>query len=375
MWRQNAQRTISAYAVTNEADSWDTAMRNLRNVPTNIFVVGPNTQISIANEVAPLLRKQPHLGVLLVMDSLDIGGLRDALRAGVREVLPASTSPDELQQAVGRLTSVIKPLPRIRVAPAGSRGSGLPTQGKLVMICSAKGGTGVTTLATNLAAALAAEGRSVALADADPVFGDIALNLGFKVSPPVEAGDLPKGLTPDEVVEQLTLHEPTGVKVFSSFRANMPLHQLPEQLVLAVFAGLQAAADVAIIDIPAPLVNAAEFLVHADELFFVANTDVASLKNLRVARQLMTDAGLPVGKAWLVLNRIRNMADFDPSRYEQIVGLPVVAALPDTVVVQQAADSTQTLGQLAPKDGATRAIIKLAQVLGGRFDEMAKSGN
>lgn len=373
MWRQNAQRSISAYAATNEADTWDTAMRNLRNVPTNILVVGPHTKLSIAHEVAPLLRKQPHMGVLLVMDSLDIDGLRDALRAGVREVLPASTSPEELQQAVGRLTGVIQPLPKVHVVP-GSRATGLPTRGKLVMVCSAKGGTGVTTLATNLAAALAAEGRNVALADADPVFGDIALNLGFKASPPVEAGDLPKGLTPEEVIEQLTLHEPTGVQVFSSFRANMPLHQLPEQLVLTVFSGLQAAADVAIVDIPAPLVNAAEYLVHADELFFVANTDVASLKNLRVARQLMADAGLPVGKAWLVLNRIRNMADFEPSRYEQIVGLPVVAALPDTIAVQQAADSTQTLGQLAPKDGATRAIAKLAQVLGGRFDEMAKAG-
>ncbi len=353
-----------------EAASWDTAMRSLRSSPVNMIVVGPNETLSIQNQVAPLLRQHSHLGLLLVMDSLDIEGLREALRAGVREVLPASTSPDELSQAMDRLTQVVQPLPPARTYETPTNAGGLPTRGKLVMVCSAKGGTGVTTVALNLAAALAAEGRSVALCDADPVFGDIALNLGMKVPAPVELGDLPKKLQPEEVAESLTVHEPTGVKVLSAFRANMPLHQLPEDLVLATFSGLQLAAEIVVVDVPAPLVNAAEYLIHADELFFVATTDVASLKNLRVARQLMADAGLPVGKAWLVLNRIRAINDFEPSMYEQIVGLPVVSGLPDTTAVQHAADSSTPLVSQSPRDGAAKALVKFAQVLGGRFDEL-----
>ena len=370
LWRQNAQRAASAVAATNEAVDWDSAMRVLRDTPTNIVVVGPHVEISIAHEVAPLLRSHPHLGVLLVMDTLDIDGLREALRAGVREVLPAATDSSELQAAITRLTEVVAPLAAPRsVAPSGA--NGLPTKGKLVMVCSAKGGTGVTTLALNLAAAFAAEGRTVALCDADPVFGDIALNLGMQAPATVDAGDLPKGLTAEEVAAQLSTHEGTGIKVLNAFRANIPFNQLPEDLVLATFAGLQKAAEVVVIDVPAPLVNAAEYLVHADELFFVATTDVASLKNLRVARQLMSDAGLPVGKAWLVLNRIRNMADFEPSTYEQIVGLPVVCAMQDTHAVQLAADAAVPLLQSASRDGASRAIVKLAQDLGGRLDELA----
>lgn len=369
VWRQNAARTISAYAGTIEANDWDLAVSTLRSTPANIVVVGPHVTLSVAEQVAPLLRRMPQLGVLLVMDSLDIEGLREALRAGVREVLPASTDPDELQQAVGRLTDVIPPLPSHGPPPIPTAIGG-PAKGKLVMICSAKGGTGVSTVAVNLAAALVSVGKRVALCDADPVFGDIPLLLGMKAAPEVEYGELPKKLKPEEVVEQLTLHKPTGVQVLSMYRAHVPLNDLPQDLVLAVFAGLQAASDVAIIDVPAPLVNVAEYLVHADELLFVAGTDVASLKNLRVARQLMSDAGLPVNKSWLVLNRIRNFSDFEPSTYSQIVGLPVVCGLPDSPVVPAAGDNAQQFLHTSPKDGASRAILRLAQDLAGRFDEI-----
>lgn len=367
VWRQNAVRTISAYAATLEAQDWDGAVKTLRGTPANIVVVGPHVTLSVPEQVAPLLRRMPQLGVLLVMDSLDIEGLREALRAGVREVLPASTNPDELQQAVGRLTDVIAPLPSHRPPPIPAAIGG-PTKGQLVMICSAKGGTGVSTVAINLAAALVSVGKSVALCDADPVFGDLPLLLGMKAAPEIDYGELPKKLKPEEVVEQLTVHKPTGIQLLSMYRAHVPLNDLPEDLVLAVLAGLQSAADVAIIDVPAPLVNVAEYLVHADELFFVAGTDVASLKNLKVARQLMSDAGLPVNKSWLVLNRIRNFSDFEPSTYSQIVGLPVVCGLPDSPAVPAAGDNAQLFLHTAPKDGASRALMKLAQDLAGRFE-------
>lgn len=369
VWRQNAERTIGAYAATIDAKDWDATVATLRREPANIVVVGPHVTLSVADQVAPLLRSMPQLGVLLVMDSLDIDGLREALRAGVREVLPASTNPDELQQAVGRLTDVIAPLPPRRAAPVPAAFGG-PPKGKLVMVCSAKGGTGVSTVAANLAAALVTVGKKVALCDADPVFGDLPLLLGMKAPAEIDYGELPKKLQPEEVVEQLAEHKASGVQLLSMFRAHVPLNDLPEDLIMAVIAGLQSASDVAVIDVPAPLVNVAEYLVHADELFFVAGTDVASLKNLRVARQLMTDAGLPVNRSWLVLNRIRNFSDFEPSTYSTIVGLPVVCGIPDSPVVPAAGDNAQLFVQTAPKDGATRAILKLAQDLAGRFDEI-----
>jgi pilus assembly protein CpaE len=371
-WRQRSVQAISAYSATLEAADLEAARETLNSTPANIAVFGPNTAVTVRAHIAPLLRQRPDLGVLLVMDSLDIDGLREAMRAGVREVLPAQTSSEELQQAVGRLTDVVNPLPAHPIAKPESprRAPVKRDRGRLVMVCSAKGGTGVSSVAVNLAAALADTGRTVTLCDADPVFGDLPLLLGMKTRTELEPGELPKGLKPEEVIEELSLHEPSGVQLFTMYRARMPLNELPRSLVLAVFDGLQAASDIAVIDMPAPLVNVAEYLVAADELFLVAGTDVAALKNLRLAVQLMDRAGLPIDKAWMVLNRIRNIADFEPAGYKQIVGLPVVCALPDSTALLGAAENAEVLVRHSPRDQTARAFTKFAQDLAGRFDQL-----
>ncbi len=383
VWRQNAQRTISAYAATVELRDLEDAQSKLASSPANIMVFGPNSDVNLKDHIGPILRRMPHIGVLLVMDSvaLDINGMRNALRAGVREVLPSTANPDEIQMAVGRITDLVSPLPANPVTPAPApqvtRTQGKRTKrdrGRLVMVCSAKGGTGVSTVAMNLAAALVAEGRTVSLCDADPVFGDLPLLMGIKPRDEIEPGDLPKQLKPEEVIEELVTHKPTGVQFFGMYRAHIPLHDLSRELILAVAEGLQAASEIVIIDLPAPLVNIAEYLVAADELFFVAGTDVASLKNLRLARKLIADAGLPLSKSWMILNRVRNISDFEASSYNQIVGIPVVCAIPDSPAVIAAGDNKQVIVQSSPKDPVSRAIIKFAQDLGGRFDEIDAGG-
>jgi len=84
-----------------------------------------------------------------------------ALRAGVREVLPGTPTPEALLGAVAR----------IRVKRGGA-----PTDGKILALTSCKGGSGATFLATNLAWVLAAtHGKRVALIDLNLQFGDAAM--------------------------------------------------------------------------------------------------------------------------------------------------------------------------------------------------------
>ena len=91
------------------------------------------------------------------------------MRAGAREFLTQPISPSTIAEALVR-ASVRRPAARPPKKAAG----------KLMVFTGAKGGSGVTTVATNFAIAVAREsGRSTLLIDLDLPLGDAALDLGI----------------------------------------------------------------------------------------------------------------------------------------------------------------------------------------------------
>src|SRR4051794_30025546 len=139
-------------------------------------VVGPTVDLHTALTLAEQSRlSRPGLAVILVRRRVDTSILTDALRAGVFEVIEERDLAG-LNSAVRRARDLAKAL-RETVGHLAA-GEELPTRGTLVTVFSAKGGCGKTTVATNLAAALADHGkRQVCLVDLDLAFGDVAIAL------------------------------------------------------------------------------------------------------------------------------------------------------------------------------------------------------
>ncbi len=117
---------------------------------------------------------RPSLGVVLVRQRVDSGLLAEAMRAGVRDVVD-ERNISGLHDAVRRSQGLAAAM-REQVAAAAAAAGG--REGRIVTVFSAKGGCGKTTLATNMAAALADSGRrEVCLVDLDLAFGDVAIAL------------------------------------------------------------------------------------------------------------------------------------------------------------------------------------------------------
>jgi pilus assembly protein CpaE len=94
------------------------------------------------------------------------------MRAGAREFLTLPFTPGVVAEAMVR-ASVRRT--SIRTAPASKR-----PDGKLCVFFGTKGGSGVTTLASNFAISVAREsGKKSLLIDLDVPFGDVALGLGL----------------------------------------------------------------------------------------------------------------------------------------------------------------------------------------------------
>ena len=115
--------------------------------------------------------------VIVFSANADPDVLLRCMRAGAREFLLMPLSHAEMADALGRASARRK-----EATPPPAERRILPrTNGRLLVFLSAKGGAGVTTLASNFAVSLAEESRQrTLLIDLNLPLGDAALNLGIR---------------------------------------------------------------------------------------------------------------------------------------------------------------------------------------------------
>jgi pilus assembly protein CpaE len=108
--------------------------------------------------------------VVGLVNQFDREVFRRAVLSGARDILIRNSSPSDLHDSLVQAHNA----DAIRIASTGHDPTA-PT-GSIITVFGVKGGVGKTTLATNLAVALAQEtSASVALVDLDVPFGDVAM--------------------------------------------------------------------------------------------------------------------------------------------------------------------------------------------------------
>lgn len=126
------------------------------------------------NEIFAVIEQVAHDGmtqVIVLGDELDPTFLRQSMQAGARDFILVRSEGQRLGQAIRRAVAYVP------VAEALGRPASEP--GMVIAVFSTKGGVGKTTIASNLAAALAGHcGKDTALVDLDLEFGGIASMFG-----------------------------------------------------------------------------------------------------------------------------------------------------------------------------------------------------
>lgn len=229
-------------------------------------------------------------------------------------------------------------------------------QGQIITIAGAKGGCGKTTLATNLAAVLHADGaRLVCLVDLDLEFGDVSSMLALR-----------PGASMVEILERGgRLDNATVASLMTSYRPGLDCllaptrpgdsQRIPAVLVTQLLAVLPSIYDFIIVDTSSrfsPHVLAA--LDAADHQVLLTTPERPALKNLRITLDMLDLLTDHHGSRSVVFNRsdIRvqlPLRDVDalirtpvavrlPLRWEVPAsvneGVPLVSSLPDNVVSQ-----------------------------------------
>jgi len=269
----------------------------------------------------------PSIGIILVTGHETLDVVKRALRVGVSEFLVKPVTPNDLLAAVR--------------AAAISRNRGATESGmaRTWAFLGSKGTSGTTTLAVNVACALARKRAATVLVDADLFQGDCAFQLDLSPSgkslhellaghetldrtlvasqercwrSPIDGCEL-------QVIESRGEYLELGPPATERFKTVLDQLAMRYQHVLVDLAPAQLLE-------PLPAVAADV----CDDLVCVTNEDLPALKALATQLRLLRESGFSMEKITVLINGLVTQSDVDPVEWvaERFHGMRSIRTLP-----------------------------------------------
>jgi pilus assembly protein CpaE len=320
--------------------------------------LGPAVDLEASAALADTLRvTRPSISVILIRRRVDTSVLAEALRSGMREVVDERDLTG-LGAAVSRAHQVWQALNGAVAVTEGTRG-------RQITVFSPKGGVGKTTLAVNLALALAEQGsKRVVLVDLDLAFGDVAITLQlFPARTIADTVHLENGLDYTVLEPLLTDYRGQVSALVAPVQPDAK-DSIPPRLVGRILHLLKSHFDFVIVDTsPAFDEYALQAFDETDEMLLVTTLDVPTLKNVKVAVETLDLLNFPKPRRHLVLNRADDKVGLTPDKVESTLGMSIAAAIPTSSQVAHATNSGEPIISAQPRHAVSHAITKLARSL------------
>ena len=250
--------------------------------------------------------------------------------------------------------------------------------GAVVAVASGKGGVGKSTVAVNLACALAALGYKVGLLDADMYGPSAPLMLGKDDSPEQGEG---KRLIPLEAwgVRFMSIGLLVNQAEAMIWRGPMAAQALGQLLTDVIWGTAESPLDILIVDMPPGTGDIQLTLVQRTALagaVLVSTPQEAALIDVRRGAAMFAKTATPI------LGVVENMAYFpDPTTGAPIpifgrggakataeqLGVPFLGEVPIDMALREACDTGRPIAATAPDSVSGRAFIALAEQVAARL--------
>jgi pilus assembly protein CpaE len=311
-----------------------------------------------------LTTKVPQASIIIMSVQGEQEYLRKAMVAGAKDYLTKPFTGQELQQAVKQVHESEQK--RRRMVNADTEN--IAKSGKIITVFSTKGGIGKTTIATNLAVALAERvGARVGVLDADLQFGDVALFLN--ITPHATIADLVKDMDnlDEKVLEGYLTGYHSNVKVLAA-----PLR--PEQAEMVQAAQLGAVLKVMktmfqyIVVDTAPTFNETMLSVMdaADIVLVVTSMELPTIKNVKLCLEILDSLNYAKDKIKLVLNRADSDGGIELSEVEDSLHYRFTSTLPsDGKTVVRSVNKGIPFVVGSPEAQVSKDMVQLAKILAG----------
>jgi pilus assembly protein CpaE len=299
-------------------DIADSHLEQLRAAKPDVAFLDLTSDPHVGMKFAQFMVDQNMAGALIGVGSTDAPELLlQAMQAGITEYVG---KPLEEASVLGAIERILR--------KTGRRGeTGLAEPGKIFAIFSAKGGSGATTVAANLAIEIHRLTRKkTLLVDLDLELGETALMMG--IEPRFSVIDLMRNFHRVDsglLASYIQRHE-TGVEILSAPYQPSDYETVSAERVRQVLSFLHAQYEYIVVDCPKTFTPATQAaLEEATEVYLVTTADIPSVRNLTRCLPLLRSAGRRKPDSWirLVVNRFDPRDVVSVAEIEKTLGMEV----------------------------------------------------
>ena len=284
-------------------------------------------------------KKVPYIQIVVLSVQNDSNYMRRAMLAGARDFLTKPPLIEDLTFAVrraGNLAQEEKTKLALTYPTNGITGQLVPgvlvqqSLGKIIAVYSPKGGTGCTTIATNIAAALKTPENKVAIVDANLLFGDVAVFLNEHGKNTIlDLVDRVDELDQEIIEDVMVVNKITGLHLMTSPKEPELNEAGKGEPVSKILGFMQQYYHYIIIDTTPYLTEIVQTcLDKADYIILVTTQDIPAIKNANQFLNLADASGIGRNRILFVMNRYDRRIAISPERVGESLKQRIVTAIP-----------------------------------------------
>jgi pilus assembly protein CpaE len=294
----------------------------------------------------------------------DVGLYRELVRRGVSDYVIAPITAIDVVRSICNLFS----------APEAK------AVGRIVAVVGAKGGVGASTIAHNVAWAIARDlAMDSVVADLDLAFGTAGLD--YNQDPPQGIADAV--FSPDRVdtafMDRLLSKCTDHLSLLAAPATLDRVYDFGEEAFDAIFDTLRSTMPCIVLDVPHQWAGwTKRALMSADDILIVAAPDLANLRNTKNIFDLLK-AARPNDRAPLYcLNQVGvpKRPEINASEFAKAIESQPIVTIPfDPQMFGSAANNGQMIAEISATHRTTEMFLQIAQRLTGRSEAKKPKGS
>ena len=290
----------------------------------------------------------PACAIVLATERLSMQVMRRAQLSGI-------TIAVSLEEELQTILDSVRRAGALGSSRAGAGKEKLTSESRVISVFSPKGGTGKTTVAVNLAAAMAASGRKTAIIDLNLDNACVALFLDMQAKDTVAELSQERGNLTMEALRSYTVQHFSGITVLAGPNSPEDGEFVQARVIEAAIAVMRPFFDAIVIDLPSNFSeNVLTAIENSDRVLIMLQPDIASVKAAHTSMTILNS--LRQGeKAFYVYNKNAKGTFMGVKDIKKALGRD-----PDFVFPfdQQTADKCQCIGRPIIAEAPRSALAK-----------------